>query len=40
MRMYDPQDSIVTLDERYVRFLDDGRMKGHVAGVGRQGASS
>ena len=39
MRMYDPQDGVVTLDERDMRFLDEEWMKGHVAGVGQQGAS-
>ena len=36
MRMYDPQDGVVTLDER---FLDEDWMKGHIAGVSQQGAS-
>ena len=39
MRMYDPQDGVVTLDERDMRFLNEEWMKGHVAGVGQQGAS-
>jgi ATP-binding cassette subfamily B (MDR/TAP) protein 1 len=39
LRMYDPQDGVVTLDERDMRFLDEEWMKGHVAGVGQQGAS-
>jgi ATP-binding cassette subfamily B (MDR/TAP) protein 1 len=39
MRMYDPQDGVVTLDERDMRFLDEEWMKDHVAGVGQQGAS-
>ena len=39
MRMYDPQDGVVTLDERDMRFLDEEWMKGHVADVGQQGAS-
>ena len=39
MRMYDPQDGVVTLDERDMRFLDEDWMKEHVAGVGQQGAS-
>ena len=38
MRMYDPQDGVVTLDERDMRFLDEEWMKRHVAGVGQQGA--
>jgi ATP-binding cassette subfamily B (MDR/TAP) protein 1 len=39
MRMYDPQNGVVTLDERDMRFLDEEWMKGHVAGVSQQGAS-
>jgi len=39
LRMYDPQKGVVTLDETDVRFLDEEWMKGHVAGVGQQGAS-
>ena len=37
--MYDPQDGVVTLHERDMSFLDEEWMKGHVAGVGQQGAS-
>jgi ATP-binding cassette subfamily B (MDR/TAP) protein 1 len=37
--MYDPQDGVVTLDERDMRFLDEKWMKGHVASVGQQGAT-
>ena len=39
LRMYDPQDGVVTLDERDMRFLDEEWMKGHIASVGQQGAS-
>ncbi|KAF8802026.1 P-loop containing nucleoside triphosphate hydrolase protein [Phlegmacium glaucopus] len=39
LRMYEPQEGAVTLDERDVRFLDEEWMRGHVAGVGQQGAS-
>ena len=39
LRMYDPQDGVVTLDERDMRFLDEEWMKEHVASVGQQGAS-
>jgi ABC-type transport system involved in Fe-S cluster assembly fused permease/ATPase subunit len=37
MRMYDPQDGVVPLDERDMRFLDEEWMKGHIVGVGQQG---
>ena len=39
MRIYDPQEGVVTLDETDMRFLDEEWIKGHVAGVGQQGAS-
>ena len=39
LRMYDPQDGVVTLDERDMRFLDEEWLKEHLAGVGQQGAS-
>ena len=39
LRMYQPQQGIVTLDERDIRFLDEEWMKGQVAGVGQQGAA-
>ena len=39
LRMYDPREGVVTLDETDMRFLDEEWMKGHVAGVGQQGAS-
>jgi ATP-binding cassette subfamily B (MDR/TAP) protein 1 len=39
MRMYDPQDGVVMLDERDMKFLDEEWMKSHVASVGQQGAS-
>ena len=38
-RMYDLQESVVTLNETDMRFSDQDRIKGHVAGVGQQGAS-
>ena len=39
LRMYQPQEGVVTLDERDMRYLDEEWMKAHVAGVGQQGAS-
>ena len=39
MKIYDLQDGVVTLHERDMSFLDEEWMKGHVAGVGQQGAS-
>ena len=39
LRMYAPQQGVVTLDETDVQFLDEDWMKGHIAGVGQQGAS-
>ena len=39
LRLYDPQDGVVTLDERDMKFLDEEWIKGHIAGVGQQGAS-
>ena len=40
-RMYDPQDGVVTLDKRDMRFFFGGEwMKGHIGtiGIGQQGA--
>lgn len=33
MRMYDPQDGVVMLDDQDVRFLDENWVRGHVGGV-------
>jgi len=39
LRMYEPQQGTISLDEQDVRFLDEEWMRSHVAGVGQQGAS-
>ena len=39
LRMYEPQQGSISLDEQDVRFLDEAWMRTHVAGVGQQGAS-
>ena len=39
LRIYDPREDAVRLDEMNARFLDEGWTKGHVAGGGQQGAS-
>lgn len=37
LSLYEPQ-GVITLDESDVKFLDEERMKSHVAGVSQQGA--
>ena len=39
LRMYEPQEGTISLDEQDVRFLDEEWMRANVAGVGQQGAS-
>ncbi|CAA7263408.1 unnamed protein product [Cyclocybe aegerita] len=39
LRMYEPQQGSVCLDEQDVRFLDEMWVRKHIAGVGQQGAS-
>jgi len=39
LRMYEPQEGTISLDEQDVRLLDEEWMRANVAGVGQQGAS-